>query len=306
MTPAPEPGPAPRVLVDPTTARPILMAPFRRHRPMYTAAGAPERPCPFCPGHEGLTPPELLAVRAQGGTANTPGWSVRVFPNKYPAASHHEVIAEGARHCEQPADLDVSVWRDVLAVWQQRIAALEAMPGVHHAFLFKNVGALAGASIAHNHSQIIGLGDLPPRLQLELQQARASAACPICATLAGAAAEGRLIHRDRHHAVLCPDPPKLPHETWLVPLACADDFFTTDLDSLSSALHALFAAVRRGLDDPPFNLWLHRVGGERFHWHFELQPRTGHLAGLELGGDLYINSVEAVVAAARLRSALAR
>ena len=54
-------------------------------------------------------------------------------------------------------------------------------------------------------------------------------------------------------------------------------------------------------------MWLHRVPqpllhkGEHFHWHFELQPRTGQLAGLELVGDMYINSVPAQAAAQRLR-----
>ena len=42
----------------------------------------------------------------------------------------------------------------------------------------------------------------------------------------------------------------------------------------------------------------------RFHWHFELQPRTGQLAGLELGGDMYINSISAVASAEKLRLGL--
>jgi hypothetical protein len=42
----------------------------------------------------------------------------------------------------------------------------------------------------------------------------------------------------------------------------------------------------------------------RFHWHFELQPRTGQLAGLELGGDMYINSISAAASAENLRNGL--
>lgn len=287
--------------VDPTTGRPILMAPQRRFRPFLTGHGAASAPCPFCPGNEAATPPEVDACRADGSAPDHPGWRVRAFANKYPANDHHEVIAESARHCEQPGDLDVADWVEVVAMWQRRIRALERAPGVRCAFLFKNVGALAGASIEHNHSQVIGLDGPPPRLLLERDAARALARCPWCATLAGAAAEGRLVAASARHAVLVPDPPKLPYETWLLPVACDDDFLGTDRASLAQALHALFCAVLSALDRPAFNLWLHRLPGEPFHWHFELQPRTGTLAGLELGGDMYINSLRAAEAAARLR-----
>jgi UDPglucose--hexose-1-phosphate uridylyltransferase len=184
------------------------------------------------------------------------------------------------------------------------VQAIERQPGVACAFLFKNVGALAGASIAHNHAQVLGLHELPPRLQLEVAQAARLPHCPWCATSATAERDGRLVFRAASHVVLAPEPPKLPHETWLLPTRCDDDLLTTDLDSLAQALHALFVAVAHGLGRPAFNLWLHRAPGHRLHWHFELQPRTGQMAGLELGGDMYINSVPAVTSAARLRDGL--
>jgi len=294
----------PRTVVDPTTGRPILMAPRRQQRPMLTGPQAHTSACPFCQGNEAETPPEVDAMRTPGSRRDGPGWTARAFPNKYPASQHHEVLAEGRSHSEQPCDLDVATWRDCLRLWQARVQALEAVPGVGCTFLFKNVGALAGASIAHNHSQILGLLELPPRLELEARQVQKLGRCPWCATLATAAAEGRLVFATEHHAVLVPEPPKLPHETWLLPRACSDDFLATDADSLAGALHAMFTAVQRGLGKPAFNLWLHRIPGQRFHWHFELQPRTGQMAGLELGADMYINSVTAPAAAAKLRAGL--
>ncbi|MEO0192855.1 MAG: galactose-1-phosphate uridylyltransferase, partial [candidate division WOR-3 bacterium] len=47
-------------------------------------------PCPFCPGNEGMTPPEIMRVGEP--------WRVRVFPNKYPATDLHEVIVDSPRH----------------------------------------------------------------------------------------------------------------------------------------------------------------------------------------------------------------
>lgn len=306
--------------IEPTTGRPVLMAPQRQRRPKLTRdpnAG----PCPFCPGAEQETPPEVDAVRLDESPADSPGWRVRAFPNKYPGGPHHEVVAEGALHCQQPGELDVSIWADVIALWQRRIRAIEARPGVACAFLFKNVGALAGASIVHNHSQLLGLAELPPRLQLEQQRAAALERCPWCAAIEQAEGQGRMIVQTAAHALFSPEVPRLPHEIWLAPLDCHDDFLCTDIPSLASALHQLFCALAQGLDDPPFNLWLHRIptglsecsasplgpfGPTRrpFHWHFELQPRTSQLAGLELGGDLSINSVLPEHAAARLRQGL--
>ena len=44
-----------------------------------------EENCPFCYGNEHLTPPEIDAIRLDGSQPNTPGWKVRVVPNKFPA-----------------------------------------------------------------------------------------------------------------------------------------------------------------------------------------------------------------------------
>ena len=41
--------------------------------------------CPFCTGKEDKTPPEVLAYRDPLSTPNSPGWKVRVVPNKFPA-----------------------------------------------------------------------------------------------------------------------------------------------------------------------------------------------------------------------------
>jgi len=297
----------PRRLVEPTTGRPILMAPIRQGRPFFTGPDAIAKDCPFCPGQEHRTPKAIDSCRLNGSPDaghDEPGWTVRAFPNKYPANDHHIVVAEGDVHHEQSGDLDVATWCDVVAMWQRLVQTIEREPGVQCAFLFKNVGQPAGASIAHSHSQVIGLGEPPPRLQLEQRSAAALGHCPWCATIAGAGAGGRLVVRTSDHVVVTPDPPKLPYETWVLPLRCDDDFVTTPIESLATALQALFVAIRDALRRPAWNLWLHRMPGQPFHWHFELQPRTGQLAGLELGGDMYINSLPAAAAAQRLRGGL--
>lgn len=293
----------PRILIDHGTGRPVLMAPHRRQRPILT--GDKTGVCPFCAGHEEHTPHELDAVRTPGTGEDTPDWSVRAFPNLYPASAHHLVIAEGAEHHQQPSALPATLWEDALALYRRRILALEAEPEICHAYLFKNVGQRAGASIEHNHTQILGLPMLPPRLELELAQQRARGECLQCRELEDAAGEDRIVHQGEHHVIYCPSVPKLPFETVLAPVTHGDRFLEGNhAGDLATTLHTLFRIVDKALGSPPFNMFLHRIPGEDFHWHIELQPRTGNLAGLEIGGDMYINALPGNEAAAQFRNSL--
>ena len=291
-----------RILIDKSTGRPILMSPGRRGRPRNTGPDQDvANNCPFCEGSEALTTPELDAVRPADTAAGTPGWQTRAFANMYPAAACHEVIAEGPRHTTRPVELTVEEIADSLTLYRRRITAAEALTDVACTYLFKNVGADAGSSIAHNHSQLLGLESVPPRLVDELAASEAHG-CIHCAEIADAEADGRLIYASEHHVIISSSTPKLPFEVWLVPLDHASDFLAgTHDEDLAQALHFLYEAVDRRFDSCPFNSYLHRIPGADFHWHFELQPRVGQLAGLELGADMYINAVTAQASAAHWR-----
>ena len=73
-------------------------------RPASGAAATPPDSCPFCAGHEAMTPPEVARVGA--GAPDTPGWQVRVVPNLYPIVGDgvpgaHEVIVLSPAHDRQ-------------------------------------------------------------------------------------------------------------------------------------------------------------------------------------------------------------
>ena len=74
---------------DPVTGRWVIVAIDRRARPndfwIESPRAVGREHCPFCEGHEAMTPPEVLARRADGSAPNTPGWRVRVVPNQFPA-----------------------------------------------------------------------------------------------------------------------------------------------------------------------------------------------------------------------------
>jgi UDPglucose--hexose-1-phosphate uridylyltransferase len=303
----------PRLDHEFSTGRPILSAPRRRMRPLHTSPESDLGACPFCPGEEHQTPPEREAIREPGTAADQPGWRARAFPNLFPAAVWHEVIVEGEQHLTQPGDLPPDRLADAVDLWCRRIAAHEAEADVRVPFLFKNVGRFAGASVHHNHSQLLGLPFVPPRLELLLRRHRTHG-CAVRHALAHADADGRVVHRSDHHVVLTPPTPRMPNELWLVPAAAGrapDVLDAVHRIDLVDALGAAFRAIRDAFDGPAFNIWLNRIPGEArglgdpFPWSFQMQPRTGFLAGLELGGDMTINAMPAAESAERYRRALA-
>ncbi|MFQ5789023.1 MAG: galactose-1-phosphate uridylyltransferase [Acidobacteriota bacterium] len=96
---------------DPVTCHWVLFSSERAKRPSdfeaerkQKGSGDPlERAaCPFCPGNEALTPPEVLAYRRHG-EANTSGWDLRVVPNKYAALKESTPAFAKATARQRPA-----------------------------------------------------------------------------------------------------------------------------------------------------------------------------------------------------------
>src|SRR3954471_758893 len=96
----------PEVRVDPLTGHRTIIAAAPSSRPGAGLEVQPPAPIdperdPFAEGHEDQTPPELYAVRPDGGAADGPGWQVRVVPNLYPA------LTPDAREPEPDAQPDL-------------------------------------------------------------------------------------------------------------------------------------------------------------------------------------------------------
>ncbi len=73
---------------NPITGQWVIIAANRGSRPqdiVVEHVASSQRECPFCEGHESVTPGEVLALREAGSATDGPGWRVRVVPNKYPA-----------------------------------------------------------------------------------------------------------------------------------------------------------------------------------------------------------------------------
>lgn len=240
-------------------------------------------------------------------------------PAGQPAWGVHEVVIESPRHATEMTDLDRDHLADVLQVFRARLEWCASLSGVRHATVFKNSGFAAGASLEHLHSQIVALPFVPPVVQAELDAAArahaAAGACIYCAVLEEElGARQRLVLEQDGYAVVCAYAGRQPFETLILPMAHASRFdraTPAELHALAAVLQEVVrrltrACVSRGYP-LAYNLVLHTApfdmaDAQSYHWHWELIPRTTHLAGLEWGAGVYINPVSPERAARELQS----
>src|SRR5258705_972567 len=170
---------------DPVTGRWLIISTDRRKRPtdfrLETVQIAPDPSCPFCEGHEEMTPPELLAVRHNGSRANRPGGDLRVVPNQFPVLrvegtldrqgegifdkmngiGAHEVIIESPRHLDMLADMSDEGIETVLWAARERIQDLRQDRRFRDKIVFKKHRGPPGAFLRHSYPQHIALATLP-------------------------------------------------------------------------------------------------------------------------------------------------
>jgi UDPglucose--hexose-1-phosphate uridylyltransferase len=325
---------------DPVTGRWVIIASDRAGRPtdfvidrQMPSGGT----CPFCYGSEDRTPPEVLAFRGADSTPDSPGWRVRVVPNKYPAlriegplgrrasgmydlmnaVGAHEVVIECPDHASQLADLSGAQVAEVIWAYWHRFVDLAKDARFRYILVFKNQGAEAGATLEHAHTQIIATPVVPKRVSEEIDGARLHfeqrERCIFCDIIRQELETGaRVVATSEHFVALAPFAARFPFETWILPIRHAAQFETlqpAEVTALADILRVTLRKLKRALDEPPFNYVLHTAptqsGGVRefYHWHLEIFPKLTRVAGFEWGSGFYINPTPPEVAAAALREA---
>ena len=293
-----------------------------------------EATCPFCLGRESQTPPEILAHRKYG-LPNSPGWSLRVVSNKFPALriegelnkmgvgvfdmmngiGAHEVIIEVPEHKRDTADLSYAEAEQVIWAYVSRSIDLRRDKRFKYILIFKNYGKIAGASLEHGHSQLIALPIVPKRVQEELEGAATyysyKERCVFCDMIREERDEKeRIIYEDEKVIAFCPFVSRFPYEVWIMPKRHASDLTALDRDTVPSVAKALrdsLLRIKKYLGDPAYNFIIHTSpinGHERedYHWHIEIMPKLVKVAGFEWGSGFYINSVPPDIATKNLLS----
>jgi len=325
---------------DPIIGRWVIISTERKKRPFdYPHVPLDDKngaSCPFCQGNESKTPPEIIALRNPETKPNTPGWWVRVVPNKFPALQiegqldrraegmfdvmsgigAHEVIIETPDHTKELPDLEDKNLEDVIWTYRDRSVDLRKDSRFRYILIFKNKGGEAGASLAHAHSQLIATPIVPKRVVEEMEGGKAhydlKERCIFCDIIRQEIEENmRVACENENFITIEPFAPRFPFETWILPKVHESDFTRIQKHSAASLAQILKLTLKKMnkiLNNPPYNFIIHTSDCQspflpHYHWHIEIIPRLVKHAGFEWGSGFYINPTPPEEAAKFLKEA---
>ena len=331
----------PELRKDPVTNRWVIIATDRAKRPTdfvrekVTIHGSGF--CPFCPGNETKTPPEITAYRPDGSGHNLPGWTLRVVSNKFPALGiegtlnrqgeglydkmngigAHEVMIETTDHQLTLATMPIRRVEDVVWSYRDRILDLKKDRRFRYILIFKNHGEAAGASLEHTHSQLIALPVVPKRVREEVDFAREyynyKERCLFCDIIRQEAEAGvRVIAENQAFVAVAPFAPRFPFEIWILPKVHQSAFEESqkhEFEQLARILKEMLMRLDKVLESPAYNYIIHtspltETNNDHYHWHLEIMPKLTKVAGFEWGTGMYINPTPPEEAARFLREAV--
>lgn len=327
----------PELRKDPISGRWVIISVERGKRPADFASPMQKRKtggfCPFCSGNEHTTTPEIIAFRPASTPPNSPGWTLRVVPNKFPALhihgdlnkkgegvfdmmngiGAHEIIIETPDHQQSLATIPLKSVEDVLWAYYFRLSDLKKDIRFKYVLIFKNEGEEAGASLEHSHSQLIAMPIVPKTVREEMESSRkyydSKERCIFCDIISQELQTGkRIIYENDRYVALSPFAPRDPFETWILPKRHESNFAPPDKSFLSLAeiLQRILKQLDRVLDTPPYNFILHTSPfhdeiNNYYHWHIEILPRLTKRAGFEWGTGFFINPTSPEEAAKFMR-----
>jgi UDPglucose--hexose-1-phosphate uridylyltransferase len=315
----------PELRQNPITKQWVIIATERAKRPQdFVRKVAETKPvpsyveqCPFCPGNERLTPPELLRIGDALGK-----WQVRVVPNRFSALSSegdrvrkheglhntvngvgiHNVIIETPDHSKSIATLSPAEVELIVRCYRDSYIAALQDPRVEHVTLFKNHGLAAGTSLEHPHSQLIATPIIPPDIRHRMEEALryydSSGECIFCQVLSDEiAGRARLVEETEHFASFIPFAALTPFSLWIYPkrhMASFGEIHPQEMRDLVGMLRLVLARLHYGLANPDYNYIIRSAPSEGrylryYHWYLTVIPRLTRTAGFELGSGMYIN-----------------
>ena len=329
----------PELRKDPISGRWVIISVERGKRPTDFVSPSQKRKaggfCPFCPGNEHTAPPEIVAFRPASTSPNSPGWTLRVVPNKFPAlqihgelnkmgegvfdkmngVGAHEVIIETPEHQHSLATMPLRAFEDVLWAYHFRLNDLAKDNRLKYALIFKNEGEVAGSSLEHTHTQLIALPIVPKTVREEMDNAKKyyenKERCIFCDIISQElSSDKRVIYENDRYVAISPYAPRDPFETWILPKSHESAFGPPDksFSSLAELLQRILRQLDKVLDTPPYNFIVHTSPfkeevNDYYHWHIEILPRLTRRAGFEWGSGFYINPTPPEEATKFLREA---
>ena len=287
--------------------------------------------CLFCDPKESGQEKDVLIYSKSDGD-----WTLKVFPNKYPAFSrgkvprsleegpyfamtgtgYHEVIVS-RDHFKHIPDLEIIEVAEIIDAFQDRYLELMKKKSVNYITIFHNFGKEAGASIAHPHSQLIAIPVISPYIKQELDGAelyyKSLRKCVYCemAEYEGMAKK-RIVFENETFIAFCPFASRSAFEIWIMPKK-HNSYFERITDEekikLAEVLKNSLGAIKKTINNTPYNFYIHTSPCDgkdyrRYHWHIEILPHTSTWAGFELETGIEISMIQPEEAARALRENL--
>lgn len=317
----------PEIRQNPATKEWVIVSTERAKRPEELIKPVKKRRvprfsrrCPFCPGHETQTPPEITANRDERGK-----WTMRVVPNRFPALvpegesvreedcnffrsmpglGKHEVIVETPVHNASLGLVDDEKAFEVVSMYYERYRALSQDKRFKLITIFRNHGREAGTSLEHPHSQIVATPVVPLHIRHRLEEATRfnddTGECLFCRIIEMERKEKtRVVMEGDGFMVIEPFASRSPFETWILPLEHRSTFGAatfSELTGFARILNRTLGKFARGLKDPAYNMVIQNTptseeNEDYYHWHVKIFPRITTPAGFELGTGVYINTL---------------
>lgn len=323
----------------------VLIAPERLHRPNMRNTKIEDsayKKCPFCEGNESLTPLEIYAIR--DNEINTPGWKTRIVPNLYkavqieledksrrdsmfesiPGVGAHEILIDSPSHDDGIEKLDeqsIELWIRSIII---RIEDLKKDKRLVYLSIFKNVGALAGSTQIHPHTQILALPVMPQDelifLERNMKYYRRHGRGIIEDIIQSEiSAKDRIVSQIGCFVAFCPYASSFPFEVMIAPTSnymSPDQCSRSDVSGLALIIQEVFKKLSSQLGDFDYNLYFRfspidvnfenelymKNMHENYRFTLRIVPRIYNIGGFEIATGMAINPVSPEESAALLNS----
>ncbi|MFW6025146.1 MAG: galactose-1-phosphate uridylyltransferase [Candidatus Woesearchaeota archaeon] len=273
--------------------------------------------CVFCPGNEDKTPEEI-------GRIGDP-WKIRWIENKFSAVSlkgrsnietdnkyftyssnygKHEVIVNVREHNRDISMCSYEELSDILSVYESRIDELSKDEDIKYVSVFKNEGKKAGTSLVHDHSQVISLNFIPPKIKREYDYIKKSENCPHCEIISIEKDSHRACYENEDAIAFTPYASLFPYEIWLYPkrhITRLKNLSKSELNNFSKIFKSILKKLKRA--NFSYNYYLKYGDSDNdMHTHLVIIPRINTWAGFEHSTDVIINPVSPETAAKYYRN----
>jgi UDPglucose--hexose-1-phosphate uridylyltransferase len=286
----------------------VSTASHRQDRPQM-----PKDWCPFCPG-SGRVPDH---------------YDVHIYPNDFPAFSippeapaiegdelyrvkpslgRCDVVLYHPDHTTSLPELSLDHLVLLVRVWKKRFAELKATPGIRYVLIFENKGAVIGVTMPHPHGQIYAFPLVPPRIQQELDSARAyfrsRHRCLFCDILRKEQSDGRrMVAENQAFTAFVPFYARWPYEVHIYSRrhwGSLSEMKPSEEKALAEMLKWVTMKYDNLFQMPfPYMMLMHQAPtrGRNSHYHFHIEFYPPHrsktklkfLAGVETGAGTFLN-----------------